>query len=546
MEWLVPAGWLLSFGGYAWFFASRSHRAFAPVSAMGALSLAVYALGLCGWLRAGAYGLMALGLGLLALMLLRRDRSLLHWDVLAFALGCGLLFWRYQGSLLVAYDDFSHWGMLVRRMLLTDALPASSDRLIIFQSYPPGAACWLWYVCRFLGGRDGMMLSAQAWLVLAALWPLTALLGRRGRQTKSVGLAVLALITLSLFQGTASLMVDNLLSALAIGAVALCAWSIKEKQPVKTPLALLLALLCLVKDSGLFLAAVCVAAYGGLCTRSLSAGKRMGRLAIVALPAAVARLAWYVHIKLAFPAADTSRHALTLANLRLAGSDKSYEDMLSIAKSLAQEAFSLQNQAVHILLLMALLYALLRLSRAAGRRDLWVPIVSLLVYGGWLAGLLGMYIFSMPVEGALRLVAFERYNSTCALFLYGIAAVWLLYRLWDKALPGALLLVLPLLLGSWRAGLPRLVHDNYDVPMRRQIQALWEKRPLEAGESGCLLLSKDENAAFASYMGRYVFQDADLAASFRVPDGAEVVYALPGADTQTLSPGVILVEVDDL
>lgn len=165
--------WLLSLTGYLWFFASRGRRTFAPLAAISVLGLGVFALSLCGWLAWGGYALAGVGLALLIWMLRCRDQALLHWDMALFALLCLALFLRYRNGLLVAYDDFSHWGMIVRRMLITNALPASGDSLIQFQSYPPGAACWLWYACRFLGGGDGMMLTAQAWLVLAALWPLT-------------------------------------------------------------------------------------------------------------------------------------------------------------------------------------------------------------------------------------------------------------------------------------------------------------------------------------------------------------------------------------
>ena len=81
----------------------------------------------------------------------------------------GLLWLRYRGALLVAYDDFSHWGMMARHLLRTNMLPDANSTLIVFQSYPPAAACWIAGVCRFLGDSDGMLLVAQSWLMLMAL-----------------------------------------------------------------------------------------------------------------------------------------------------------------------------------------------------------------------------------------------------------------------------------------------------------------------------------------------------------------------------------------
>lgn len=533
--------WLLSLTGYLWFFASRGRRTFAPLAAISVLGLGVFALSLCGWLAWGGYALAGVGLALLIWMLRCRDQALLHWDMALFALLCLALFLRYRNGLLVAYDDFSHWGMIVRRMLITNALPASGDSLIQFQSYPPGAACWLWYACRFLGGGDGMMLTAQAWLVLAALWPLTENGTGGGYPAKWVGIGTVLLGGLSLYQGTASLMVDNLLAALAIGALATALSDGKGKE---TCLSAALAMLCMVKDSGLFFAAVVFAAL--LLKKTFQSQKRLPCLGAL-VPVALCRAAWYVHIKTAFPAADISRHAFTLTNMKLAGADKSYADMLTIAKELLKRAATLNNQALQILLLVAITYGTLRLLGLTARRDGWVPLLGLAVYAAWLASLWGMYVFSMPVGGALNLDAYERYNSTCALFLYGAWAVWLLRRLRQGGRlqsVTALLLVLPMMWGGWRAGIPRLFRETYQVPMRVQMQALAEQRPVRDGEQAALLLPEGVSQAFAAYMARYVFQTAQMSVYIGGPvdDGTDVVYLLPGADRTGLPDHAQVVE----
>lgn len=348
---------------------------------------------------------------------------------------------------------------------------------------------------------------------------------------------------LSLYQGTASLMVDNLLAALAVGALA-AAMSDEKNKGIRVCLSAALAMLCMVKDSGLFFAAVVFAAL--LLKKTFQSQKRLPCVGAL-VSAALCRAAWYVHIKTAFPAADISRHAFTLTNMKLAGADKSYADMLTIAKELLKRAATLNNQALQVLLLAAVTYGTLRLLGLTARRDGWVPLLGTAVYVAWLASLWGMYVFSMPVGGALNLDAYERYNSTCALFLYGAWAVWLLRRLRQGGRlqsVTALLLVLPMLWGGWRAGIPRLFRETYQVPMRAQMQALAEQRPVRDGEQAALLLPEGANQAFAAYMARYVFQTAQISVYIGGPvdDGTDVVYLLPGADRTGLANHTQVVE----
>lgn len=56
------------------------------------------------------------------------------------------------------YDDFSHWGLVIREMLKDDRFPNFSNTLIEFQAYPLGSALWVYYVCRLTGGGEGRFL----------------------------------------------------------------------------------------------------------------------------------------------------------------------------------------------------------------------------------------------------------------------------------------------------------------------------------------------------------------------------------------------------
>jgi len=255
----VTVLWIFSLWGYMWLVSRKKLPfAFAPLLSMSLLTLATYLLGLAGWLKYGSVVLISAGaaLGVCGVEDCLRRRSMREpLGFVLFLIPCVLLALRYHDALLVMYDDFSHWGTRARHMLTAHRFPTAADPLITFQSYPPGAACWIYYACRFVGLSDGLMLCAQAWLTLAGFWTLFGLV-RKGNAAQLTAAAAVAVMGLSLFQGTASLMVDNLLAAQATAVFVLAVWSRKSSRYMAELTVAPIALLMLIKDTGLLLAAV--------------------------------------------------------------------------------------------------------------------------------------------------------------------------------------------------------------------------------------------------------------------------------------------------
>ena len=319
---------------------------------------------------------------------------------------------------------------------------------------------------------------------------------------------------------------EILLPAVAVGAVCLlvkgyhCPWM----------MGMLASALVLIKDSGLYFAAVIAVIYAYFILRENGLKKAIGETVKLCAPVLAVRIAWAVHIHMAFPAADVSRHALTVENLRKTGADKSYADMFTIARKLLAEVFTLRNQAVQILILMLMACIAVWIIRSV-QTGKWrmgnewaVLAASACAYAVW-TGFLGlMYIFSMPVANALELVAFERYNSTCALFLYGVLLIWLFTLPKMHLAPAVLLIALvPLTIGPWTSGVSRLIRENYFVPLRESMEALSHMDAPDG--SAAVIVSPEDDTVYADYMARYAFQDAAInAVSDPAQHSAQVYY----------------------
>ena len=158
-----------------------------------------------------------------------------------------------------------------------------------------------------------------------------------------------------------------------------------------------------------------------------------------------------------------------------------------------------------------------------------------------------MYFFTMPLKAALEAVAFERYNITFALFLYGLFGLYLLLvplcslplrRVAPLLL--ACMLALPAALPAYRSGVRRLAAETYRVPVREQLYAMEQARPLLPDETAALYTgSQSLQEDFVSFIAAYTFQQTlpiYTAGTFAQADYPRVLYALQeDALTDTLA-----------
>jgi len=497
----------------------------------------VYVFGLLGLLRTGLFIITGLGVVLGIYTLITSPGTFIHWKTLVFLLACGLLWLRYHNALLLQYDDFSHWGLIAQQLLYNDVLPDKNAVLIQFKSYPPASACWIYAVCFFAGSSDGMMITAQAWFTLVALLPLFGVSGKK-TGAYSFGIIVLIVIVLSIYQGTASLMVDNLLAAVAIGVAAM---AVQMRQSIRIwSLAVVLMTLCLIKDSGLYFALLVIALCYFLLRRGHLPKKRL--FPLILLPAA-GRAIWWIHIKTAFSDAVLTRHAFTLENMEAVSAGRTWENFIAIGKAVLRSALTRYNHSLLMLGLMLICCTAIVLLRyfhtrkLSFSREAALLIGSCVIYGFYLALLFGMYYFTMPLEAALEAVAFERYNITLALFLYGLFTMYILLMPLDllpfkRMMPFvlAMMIAVPIAIPIYRSGVHRLISETYSVPVREQIYALEEKRPLQSVETAGLYIGDlSLQGDFVSYIAAYTFQQnltiytTDTLDTAALPD---VLYAL--------------------
>jgi hypothetical protein len=376
------------------------------------------------------FGMIALGVAGLVILLRRKGAREPVWDVslVCFALGFLWLVYVSAGRMPLEQADFAQWALAPKAMYYTNSLApsgwaaAAAPALAVFQT--------IFQTCNALfssgGGFEGWLLYvAYGTACLALLLPFThsSYPNRwvRAGYTLLYFLAAVC-VPLQFFGLFSALNPDGLLAILAAASLLMAAR--KKSLPHAFAVGLTLFVLTLVKDAGMFFAAAALAVYAVTLVRSAeyrqaNRGLRFWLLAIPALFTLTARLSWW---RVSFSLHGATAGVGTLFWQSFAA--KQIEVRLGLTAGSAT-VFSLATVHLSFLaLLLALAAATALLIRAFQNRKelrdtrsaLWGAAAAAVLYT---AGLLPAYWFAVDAADAAKLLNFER------LIAVGFA-VWML------------------------------------------------------------------------------------------------------------------------
>lgn len=422
-------GVVLSFWGYSFLLHrfARIRSWFVPVICMSGTGLILYLGALSDILPQTADLILAGGLAgtacFLVLLLCGKIRiprpDLVH---LCFCVGAAVFAGLSLTMKLTHYDNFSHWAVIVKYLLSADRLPGADAAIVAFRDYPPGSSLLIYYVCRYAGHSQGIMLLAQNSLILACFYAVFGIVKERRRfllySFLGMGCAMLSYLNLTIRIN--NLLVDFLLPLMALASAAV-SYRLRE-EPLKLCLlqAVLLGYTGIIKETGFFFAGVAgIYAFAEMVHGlMLPARKRCRRALLIPFGSAVLSLgillpsaAWRIHLD-----TDLAGFGRTVIPAEPEQYARVAELFLRTATDVSDRAF----QAVFLctaLSVSAIIYGRIRLGK--WWRLTWILPAVILVTAGYYAGMLYMYLYSMPAEEALRLAGFERYACSAAVLYAG-------------------------------------------------------------------------------------------------------------------------------
>lgn len=180
---------IISFVGYMQFVRKilALRWEFIPVFVFSSIACIVYFAGLAGQLFIGSIIVMILGLFLFRDTLVRAVRRGTKPNVLfslfqfSFLGGTFIFLLILFQSQLTHYDNFSHWAIVLKQMLSTNAFPTPGSNLIDFKNYPLGTSSFIYYVCRFMGHSQSVMLLAQGLLIFSCFYAMFGIVSEKKR-----------------------------------------------------------------------------------------------------------------------------------------------------------------------------------------------------------------------------------------------------------------------------------------------------------------------------------------------------------------------------
>lgn len=163
--------------------------------------LLIYVTGVLGSLRIGFYMTAAAGgvCGGACLYFLIKERRgflerVLTPGCIAFLL-LGLFFWwSNRGRLLMQWDDFSHWGLVVKNMHIFQKLGNIPEATTKFKDYPPAASIFAYFFTNFGSYNETNAIRGMGILTACTMLPMFRNVQWKNKKSLISGILLLALV----------------------------------------------------------------------------------------------------------------------------------------------------------------------------------------------------------------------------------------------------------------------------------------------------------------------------------------------------------------
>lgn len=329
----------------------------------------------------------------------------------------------YYQAALTTYDDFSHWGTMIKCILVNNRYPRATDTCITFQSYPPGSANFIYYCCRITGNREWSYLLFQYLHKTAYLMALFVFCeSNREKKALYTSIAFITIMLMSIHNVSSYwLCVDALLACNAFFCYVVV--TIISNQQIESPkwvICIALTSCVLIKNSGLFFYMMMVILY--LAIEKHQDKRTQKQTAIVLAIPALAFFLWKRHVEYAFVDGMQSKHSVSVRYYVDVVSQKSFSDIMEEIEIIGRCIISAtSNKSFLIAVSFMLVYIVLTVSkiRNSERTICAWAIISIIMYQ---IGLMMMYVFSMPHGEVVFQNGHDylRYNGTMVTFMTGV------------------------------------------------------------------------------------------------------------------------------
>lgn len=332
---------------------------------------------------------------------------------------------------ILHYDNFSHWGLIVKSMFLENKLPNFENPLITFKTYQPGSACFIYYFGFISGKSEASMIIAQNYMLIGYLFSLFAFTNKKTKSKKNYILKALliAFYIFILFGNVPfnELLVDTLIATISISTFAIMYHfknNLKKAFIYNLPT---LIFLFLVKNTGIVLV-------GFSCLGLIYLGyknKQLKKGFIYALLTGIVVIAffyiWSRHVSYVFGYSGlSSKHSLTPDNIISELKNKGLDNIIEFCKIYIKHFIDIVNNIPnkYMIGINIGIISMIVFFKKHRKHFTTCLIISNVIYFMYYAILGIMYLLSMPWKEAIILASFDRYMLTIIFIIIGIVLLF--------------------------------------------------------------------------------------------------------------------------
>ena len=323
------------------------------------------------------------------------------------------------------YDNFSHWGLIVKTMFAKNHLPNFEDTIISFKNYQPGSACFIYYVGLLLGKTEGSMIIGQNYLL--ASYALSLLVFAREKEKNNKNSSMVRLVVLLFyifisignhkynFPALNDLLVDALLSAISIYSIVIMYYYRNDLKKVFTYILPVSVYLFLVKNTGIVLVFFNCLGLLYLGYKNKNIKKGFIYAFIVGISSLFFFYIWSRHVAYVFGITGLdSKHSLSASNIIGELQDKGTKGVLEFCSIYLKHFLNVFHNIPHLFMISMNIIALMIAYIYKDKKKIIIKclIVNDLIYLFYYFILGVMYLLSMPWAEAIVLASFDRYMLT--------------------------------------------------------------------------------------------------------------------------------------
>jgi len=416
------------------------HPAFIPIFIFSTITSIVFLAGLINFMPEMVHLIFLIGLLLcgvyISLAFTGRyvPQNLVVPSTVIFFILTVIVMFMVKGLILLNYDNFSHWGLIVKEMFTVNGLP-DSRTVIEYKNYPPGSAVFIFFINQIIGYSESHTLMAQGYLLMSNLAVL--LVFCKWRNPAHILLSLISGFTLLIVikSDIYNLLVDTLLGLVALSITVIAYYYRKnwlKSILVNTPL---LVLLILVKDSGklffFFNIAFIVFFIFSNQIRGLKLKPSQAKILAFVLLFAIfiplfTNFLWIDYTENAYPNTSYEENKFAVTVNRFSNMEKSEEAINNLLPDLLNASFNpTANSNVKSLLLLnsvsilSMMIVYIR-RKMLPKRLFGSTLLINFYYVIYIGFLYLMYLFLMPEGEMSYLAGFDRYQSTIVIYCIGI------------------------------------------------------------------------------------------------------------------------------